>query len=43
VPDNALGRVFRDTQGTLNQRLAIIAARVVLVVAGQPLFVKGMS
>jgi adenosylcobinamide kinase/adenosylcobinamide-phosphate guanylyltransferase len=43
VPDNALGRVFRDTQGTLNQRLAAIASRVVLVVAGQPLFVKGTS
>jgi len=41
VPDNALGRAFRDTQGTLNQRLAAIAGRVVLVVAGQPLFVKG--
>lgn len=43
VPDNALSRVFRDTQGRLNQRLAAIAGRVVLVVAGQPLIVKGTS
>lgn len=43
VPDNALSRVFRDTQGRLNQRLAAIADRVVFVVAGQPLIVKGTS
>jgi adenosylcobinamide kinase/adenosylcobinamide-phosphate guanylyltransferase len=43
VPDNALSRVFRDTQGRLNQRLAAIASRVVFVVAGQPLIVKGTS
>jgi adenosylcobinamide kinase / adenosylcobinamide-phosphate guanylyltransferase len=43
VPDNALGRAFRDAQGRLNQRLAEHAGRVVLVVAGQPLIVKGTS
>ena len=41
VPDNALGRRFRDAQGNLNQRLAARCDRVVLVVAGLPLVVKG--
>jgi adenosylcobinamide kinase/adenosylcobinamide-phosphate guanylyltransferase len=41
VPDNALARRFRDLQGSLNQRLAARADRVVLMVAGLPLFVKG--
>jgi adenosylcobinamide kinase/adenosylcobinamide-phosphate guanylyltransferase len=41
VPDNALARTFRDAQGRMNQRLAERADRVVLVIAGQPLVVKG--
>jgi adenosylcobinamide kinase/adenosylcobinamide-phosphate guanylyltransferase len=43
VPENELGRAFRDAQGTLNQRLATHAGRVVFMVAGQPLLVKGTS
>jgi adenosylcobinamide kinase/adenosylcobinamide-phosphate guanylyltransferase len=42
VPDNALARRFRDLQGRLNQRIAARADRVVLMVAGLPLIVKGI-
>jgi len=40
VPDNELARRFRDLQGSLNQRLAARANRVVLMVAGVPVVVK---
>ena len=40
VPDNALARRFRDEAGRLNQRMARLADRVVLVVAGIPVTVK---
>jgi adenosylcobinamide kinase/adenosylcobinamide-phosphate guanylyltransferase len=40
VPDNALARRFRDEAGRLNQQVAAIADRVVLMVAGIPIEVK---
>jgi len=40
VPDNALARAFRDHAGQLHQRVAAVADRVVLVVAGLPVEVK---
>ncbi len=40
VPATAAGRRFADELGTLNQRLAAVCERVVLVVAGQPVPVK---
>jgi adenosylcobinamide kinase/adenosylcobinamide-phosphate guanylyltransferase len=41
VPDNALARAFRDHAGRLNQRIAGLAERVVMMVAGLPMTVKG--
>ncbi len=40
VPDNALARRFRDSQGQLNQRMAAQASRVVMMVAAIPIAVK---
>jgi len=40
VPATALGRRFRDAQGVLNQRVAAVASRVELVVAGLPMRVR---
>lgn len=40
VPEHPLGRVFRDYLGLANQRLAGIADRVVLMVAGIPMDLK---
>ena len=40
VPATESGRRFADELGTLNQRLADVCDRVVLVVAGQPVTVK---
>lgn len=40
VPDNALARRFRDEAGTVNQRIAAVADRVLFVVAGLPMTVK---
>lgn len=41
VPDNASARRFRDAAGRLHQRIAARAGRVVFMVAGLPMFVKG--
>jgi adenosylcobinamide kinase / adenosylcobinamide-phosphate guanylyltransferase len=41
VPPYPLGRVYRDVLGWANQRLAAAAERVVLMVAGIPMKVKG--
>ncbi|HEY1071567.1 bifunctional adenosylcobinamide kinase/adenosylcobinamide-phosphate guanylyltransferase [Brevundimonas sp.] len=37
VPDNALGRRFRDEAGRLNQRIAAVADSACLIVAGMKL------
>jgi len=41
VPDNPVARSFRDVQGLGNQILAREAERVVIVIAGLPLTLKG--
>ncbi len=40
VPDNAMARRFRDFAGRLNQAMAALADRVVLVVSGIPVTIK---
>jgi adenosyl cobinamide kinase/adenosyl cobinamide phosphate guanylyltransferase len=41
VPAHPSARLFRDLTGHANQRLADIADRVILMVSGLPLFLKG--
>ena len=40
VPLHPVARQFRDLAGTLNQELAALADKVVITVAGLPLFIK---
>ena len=42
VPATESGRRFADELGAVNQRLAALCDCVVLVVAGQPVTVKGV-
>ena len=41
VPENRLARQFRDMLGNINQKFARLCSRVILMVAGIPLVVKG--
>ena len=43
VPDTDLGREFRDLHGRMNQRAAAVCDRVLFMVAGLPMVVKGPS
>jgi adenosylcobinamide kinase / adenosylcobinamide-phosphate guanylyltransferase len=43
VPTTGSGRLFADELGTLNQRLAVLCDRVVLVIAGHPLPIKPLG
>ncbi len=43
VPEHAVARSFRDTQGLLNQWAAEAADEVILTVAGLPLYLKTAS
>ncbi|GFN34833.1 bifunctional adenosylcobinamide kinase/adenosylcobinamide-phosphate guanylyltransferase [Tepidimicrobium xylanilyticum] len=40
VPDNHIGRVFRDIQGRINQRIAALSHEVYLVCCGIPVKIK---
>ena len=41
VPENPLARKYRDLAGGLNQQIAAIADKVILSVAGIPVYIKG--
>jgi len=41
IPDNEMSRTFRDLAGRLNQNIAAVADRVLLMVCGLPVVVKG--
>ncbi|MBN2343936.1 MAG: bifunctional adenosylcobinamide kinase/adenosylcobinamide-phosphate guanylyltransferase [Deltaproteobacteria bacterium] len=41
VPENAMGRWFRDAAGRLNQEVATLATKTMFMVSGYPLTVKG--
>lgn len=41
VPENEMARDFRDHTGRLHQSVAAVAAKVIFVVAGLPMILKG--
>ena len=41
VPENRLGRKFRDYSGQINQEVAALADKVIFLVAGLPIYLKG--
>ena len=41
VPENPLGRKFRDLSGQINQKIAAIADKVIFLTAGLPMYLKG--
>jgi adenosyl cobinamide kinase/adenosyl cobinamide phosphate guanylyltransferase len=43
VPDNPLGRAYRDLLGSINRQLAAESGKVLLMVAGLPLDVKRLA
>lgn len=43
VPDNPLGRAYRDLLGAINRQMAAEAGKVLLMVAGLPLDVKRLA
>lgn len=43
VPESTVARAFRDLQGFANQWAAEVADEVILVVAGLPLYLKGVA
>lgn len=43
VPEPAITRAFRDTQGLVNQWAAELADEVILTVAGLPVYLKGAA
>jgi adenosylcobinamide kinase/adenosylcobinamide-phosphate guanylyltransferase len=43
VPEHAMARAFRDTQGLLNQWAAEAADQVILALAGLPLYLKSAA
>ena len=43
VPDNRLGRLFRDVAGRVNRQVAALADRVYLVTAGIPVELKSLA
>lgn len=43
VPDNALGRAYRDLLGAVNQQIAAVADEVFLLIAGLPIEIKARA